>query len=122
MAESGLVVTQIRDVTVVNFRDSSILDTVAVETIGRELYPLVDERAARKLILDFSSVRFLSSQMLGVLISLQKKSAAIKGEVVICGLRKELQKVFKIMKLEKVLSFAESEDRALNSFGVSTGG
>ena len=116
MAASGLVITQIRDVTVANFRDSSILDSVAVDAIARELYPLVDEKAVRKLVLDFSSVRFLSSQMLGVLLSLQKKIASIKGRMVICGLRAELFKVFKIMKLEKILTFAENEEKALNSF------
>ena len=122
MAASGLVITQIRDVTVANFRDSSILDSVAVDAIGRELYPLVDEKAVRKLVLDFSSVRFLSSQMLGVLLSLQKKMASIKGRLVICGLREELFKVFEIMKLEKILTFAESEAKALNSLDTFTGG
>lgn len=122
MAASGLVITQIKGVTVVNFRDSSILDGVEVDAIGQELYPLVDEKAVRKLVLDFSSVRFLSSQMLGVLLSLQKKIASIKGRMVICGLRAELFKVFKIMKLEKILTFAESEAKALNSFDIFTGG
>ncbi len=122
MAVSGLVITQIRDVTVANFRGSSILDSTAVDAIGRELYPLVDEKAVRKLVLDFSSVRFLSSQMLGVLLSLQKKIASIKGRMVICGLREELFKVFKIMRLEKILTFAESEEKALNSFDIFTGG
>ena len=122
MAVIGLVITQIRGVTVVNFRNSSILDSVAVDGIGQELYPLVDEKAVRKLVLDFSSVRFLSSQMLGVLLSLQKKIASIKGRMVICGLREELFKVFKIMRLEKILTFAESEEKALNSFDIFTGG
>ncbi|KKL57020.1 hypothetical protein LCGC14_2239560, partial [marine sediment metagenome] len=78
----------------------------------------VDEQAQRKLLLDFSRVKFLSSAMLGVLISLQKRSAGIKGRVVICGLRPELHKVFKITRLDKLFDFYDNETEALGSFGV----
>lgn len=113
MAESGLIITRLFDVTTVTFRDTSILDGAVVEAIGRELYELVDSQALRKLTLDFTAVRFLSSSMLGVLIQLHKKSQAIKGRLVICGLKPELKKVFKIMRLEKVLQFADDEAEAL---------
>ena len=113
MAESGLIITRLFDVTTVTFRDTSILDGAVVEAIGKELYELVDSQALRKLTLDFTAVRFLSSSMLGVLIQLHKKSQAIKGRLVICGLKPELKKVFKIMRLEKVLQFADDEAEAM---------
>ena len=122
MPSSGLLISRIQDVRVVSFRKSAILDSVTVDTIGKELYAMVDENAYRKVVLDFSPVRFLSSQMLGVLVTLHKKSINIKGKVVICGLRPDLQKVFKITNLDKVLHFADSEQQALNSFDVLTKG
>lgn len=118
MPPTGLVINQMQGVTVANFRDASILDGVAVEAIGKELYALVDQQAQRKVVLDFTPVRFLSSSMIGVLLSLHKKSAAIKGKVVICCLRPELMKVFKMMKLEHVLSFAENEKKAFQMLDV----
>lgn len=120
MARSGLVVSQIQDVTIVSFNDSSILETSTVEAIAKELYVIVDEQARKKIILDFHMVKFLSSQMLGVLIALHKKSADISGKTIICGLKPELHKVFKITKLDKLLNFAPSEEQALNSFDVFT--
>ena len=120
MPSTGLVINQIQGVVVVNFRDASILDGTAVEAIGKDLYGLVEQQAQRKLVLDFTPVRFLSSSMIGVLLSLHKKSAAIKGKVVICGLRAELHKVFKIMKLESILTFAPDERKALEIFEVYT--
>jgi len=120
MPPSGLVVSQIQGVTVVNFRDSSILDGVAVQTLGEELYKLVDEQAQRKIILDFGPVRFLSSSMVGVIISLNKKAKAIEGQMVICGLRPELFKVFKIMSLDRVIPFAKDEQEAMIKLGVFT--
>jgi anti-anti-sigma factor len=118
MPLSGLVISQVKGVTVVNFDNASILDGAAVEAIAKELYALVDQQAQRKLVLNFRKVRFLCSSMIGVVIALHKKSTAIKGRMVICGLRSELHKVFQIMKLEKVLAFTQEEDEAVSSLEV----
>ena len=95
------------------FRKSSVLDTVAIDDVAEELFELVDKQARRKLSLDFTEVQFLSSQMVGVLLSLYKKSRDIGGKFVICGLRDELMKVFKIMKLENILHFADNQEEAI---------
>jgi len=116
----GLVVQTIKDVTVVNFLDSSIMDSLQIDQLSRQLYDLVDNRHRRKLILDFGKVRLLSSQTLGMLLNLHKKTQRIKGKMVICGMRKELRKVFLITKLDKIFVFNDDEETALNSFGVYT--
>lgn len=120
MPTSGLLVSQMHGVTVVNFRHTSILDAAAIEVIRKELCALIDEQARRKVILDFAHVKFLSSTMLGVLIDLHKKSRLIDGKIVVCGLRPQLYKVCKIMNLHKLLEFADDEEQALNSFDVFT--
>ena len=118
MPSSNLVLSQIENVTIVSFRSASIIDLPSVESIGRDLYTLVDDQAKRRIILDFSAVKFLSSQMLGVLIALQKKAKSIRGRVVLSGLRPELMKVFKITKLDKLVEFASDEADALKCFDV----
>jgi len=118
MAKANLVIQAIREVTVVNFEDSSILDTLQIETIGEALYDLVDNRNKKKIILDFSKVRFLSSSALGMLITLRKKSTAIKGQLAICAMRDDLRRVFTISRLDKLFDFYENEERALNAWGV----
>jgi len=117
-----LLIHPIRDVTIVNFNETTILDTVQVEQIGEQLYDLVDKRDRKKLILDFSSVRLLSSSALGVLITLHGKAGKIKGRVVLCGLREELMKMFKITKLHKLFTFCDDEEQALAAFGLTTAG
>lgn len=120
MTESHLVVQNIGGVVVANFTESSVLDAKDIEAIEQQLYELVDDQAQRKILLDFSHVRFLSSSLLGVLISLQKKSQAIKGQVVICGLRADLKKPFEITHLDKLFRFHKDEQAGLKSFGVYT--
>lgn len=117
-----LVIQSIRDVTIVRFQESSILDTLLIQRISDELSHLVDAKYKRKLLLDFTDVKFLSSSALGVLVALKKKSDAIKGEVVLCGLRKDLRKIFKITSLEKLFKFADDERGALEVFGVTAAG
>jgi len=120
MAAPQLLVQRIRDVTVVNFRDSSMLDAQLIEQMAKQLYRLVDDEDRRKLILDFSPVKFLSSTALGVFINLQKKAAQVKGEVAICSMRDELKKVFKITNLDKLFRFHPDEVTALQAWGVYT--
>jgi len=122
MPAARLLIQTFRDVTVVNFSDSSILDTLQVQQIGEELYELIDDRATRKMILDFTNVKFLSSSALGVLITVRKKADEIKGKVVLCGMKPDLRKIFKITNLEKLFDFYDNEEKALNYFGVSTMG
>jgi anti-anti-sigma factor len=122
MAAARLLIHTMRDVTIVNFEESSILDTMQIEAIGKTLYELVDVRNCKKLILDFTKVHYLSSSALGVLITLRTKSSAIKGTLVICGLRKELMKVFEITNLKKMFTFCPGETEALATFGVTTAG
>ena len=117
-----LVIQSIRDVTIVRFQESSILDTLLIQRISDELNHLVDAKYKRKLLLDFTDVKFLSSSALGVLVALKKKSDAIKGEVVLCGLRKDLRKIFKITSLKKLFKFADDERGALEVFGVTAAG
>ena len=116
MAVSDLVVSEVQGVTVVSFRNPSILDSAAVEKIGDELYAMVEQQAKRKILLDFAQVRFLSSQMLGVLLAMHQKSGQIKGKVVIAGLQPKLFEVFKIMNLHKLLQFADTEEQGLGCF------
>jgi len=121
-AAARLLIHRMRDVTVVNLNDSSILDALQVERIGDELFELVEARARRKIVLDFSKVKFLSSSALGILIRLRKKAQEIKGKVVFCSLRRDLRQIFKITNLDKLFEFYETEEQALNSFGVTTAG
>jgi len=118
MAEPQLVVQTLGDVVVVDLGSSTVLDASTIDAVGRKLYELVEKQAHRKIILDFSQVRFLSSMILGVLIRLRKRSAAINGRVVLCGLRPELHKVFKISKLDSLFEFYPNEEEALKSFDV----
>lgn len=121
-AAPRLIIQTIKDVTLVSFEEVSLLDSAQIEKLGGELYRLVEELNRKRMVLDMTKVKFLSSAALGVLINLRKKSAAIKGDFVICGLRKELMKVFEITNLTKLFTFSPGEKEALATYGITPHG
>lgn len=114
-----IVIQETSDVTIVDFQEVRLLEARQIEAVGRELCRLVDELGRKKVILDFSKVQFLASAAIGMLMTVYKKSTAIKGTFIICGLRRELMKVFEIMKLTKLFRFAANEDEALAQLGCT---
>ena len=117
MPEQGKISTQtIQGITIVTFEDESILDPLQVQDIGEKLHQLIEQEDRQRLILDFHKVKILSSQMLGVLIGLLKRIRSDRGRIVICGMKPDLHKVFKITNLDKLFSFYDSEGQALRSF------
>ena len=117
---SKLRIRSVEDVTVVRFQETSILDTELIHAIAEELKQLIETENGKKLLLDFTEVKFFSSSALGILVTLSKKLAEIDGELVICALASELIKVFKITNLDKLFKFADNEDQALQMLGVTS--
>ena len=117
MPEQGkLLIQTVQGVALVIFQDESILDPLQVQDIGEQLHQIIEEEDRQRLILDFQKVKILSSQMLGVLIGLLKRIRSDRGRIVICGMKPDLHKVFKITNLDKLFSFYDTESQALRSF------
>ncbi len=76
--QSRVQMQKVQDVTVVGFTASAILDTLHIQQIGDELYGLVDKNAGGRIVLDFADVKFLSSQALGVLLTMRRKAEQAK--------------------------------------------
>lgn len=115
---SSIVINQAEGITVASIRMASITDGPSIEEIGRVLFDQVDNRDVKKLVVDFRTVSFLSSSMIGVLVQLDKKARSIDGQVVLCGLRESLMKIFKITRLDKMLTFAKDEKEAASKFSA----
>jgi anti-anti-sigma factor len=113
-----LLITPYKDVTVVGFQNISVLDSANIESLGKSLLELIEKQDVRKLVLEFTAVRFMSSQALGVLLQLKRAMDPVKGKIVIAGIRPELHKVFKITNLHKMFIFHDDLDKALQEFNV----
>jgi anti-sigma B factor antagonist len=115
-AQKRLKVTEIGDVTVVQFVDRKILDEANIQELGQELFELIEEQGKKKLLLNFLNVEFLSSAALGKLITLDKKVKTHAGRLKLSNIRPEIYEVFKITKLNKLFDIKEDEAEALAAF------
>ena len=106
----------IGDVTVVKFTDKKILEEQAIQNIGDDLFKLVDELGRKKLLLDFVTVEFLSSAALGKLIRLHQRMTQVGGKVVLCHIAKDILTVFKLTKLDKMLTIVKDQKAGLAAF------
>ena len=118
MANPHFSVEDYAGVLLAKLIDSAILEGAMIQQMGEALYALAANHPKLKLVLDFSNVKVLSSQMLGVLITLKDRTQKNKGGLALCGLRPELKKVFTITSLDKMFSFFPDDTAALASFGV----
>ena len=107
-------VQPIEKFTVVEFKTASLMDPMILEEIGQELYRLVDEEDRRRLILDFEKVQYLSSQAIGIVLTLNKKLNALKGsKFVLCGVGPKLLELLKITRLDRILTVKPTQKEAV---------
>ena len=111
-----LEVTEVGDVTVIRFRDRKIVEDINIQEMGIEMFHLVENEKRSKLLLNFSSVDFLSSAALGKLITLDKKVKAHQGTLKLSNIRPEIYEVFSITKLNRLFDIKDDEADALAAF------
>ena len=111
-----LDVNEVGDVTVVRFRDQKIIEDINIQELGQEMFRLAEEDRREKLLLNFSSVDFLSSAALGKLITLDKKVKAHGGTLKLSNIRPEIFEVFTITKLDRLFDIKDDEADALADF------
>ncbi len=92
-------------VTTISIRGE--LDAVSVP----EIRPAIDDLVRlqpRHVDVDLSSLRMVDSSGIGALVSLYKRVRAQGGEVIVKGLQDQPLAIFKLLRLDRVMSVAES--------------
>ncbi len=74
------------------------------------------DREYQKLVIDLSSVTFLNSTAIGVLVSAHTTYSRKGWQIKLCGINKNINNIFVITKLTLVFDVAESRQDALKGF------
>lgn len=115
-SEGRLAVTLKGDVHIVHFLDRKILDESNIVEISNELFDLVEKNKGIRMCLNFGNVQYLSSTVLGKLITLNTRVNEDNGRLVLCAIRPQILEVFKITKLTKLFDIVDDEATALSHF------
>jgi anti-sigma B factor antagonist len=103
LADRPLHIEQVGPVTVARFTLPEVMHADVIDSVGDRLLALVDDEGRRLLVLDFTSVRKLSSALLGRLVGLHRKLLALQGRMALCGIDSELRRVFELCQLPRLL-------------------
>lgn len=113
---SDYLITRIDKATIVEFQIPSLMDPPKLELIGVQLTALVDDMDRRLLILDFSRVQFLSSQAIGIVITLHRKLTALPhSKLILCGVNSKLAELLRITRLDRILTVKPTQTEAVKA-------
>ena len=101
------------DVLVAYFQDVRIIDESRINSLGQELAELINDSDNNKIILNFQNVSFMSSAMIGKLVSFGKKCKTAKVALRLCNINDNVDEVFKLMRLNKVFAIDKDEETSL---------
>src|SRR5271154_6373217 len=110
-----VALTHQKDVRIVEFTNSKIIDELNIVEIGQTLTSLIDEAPNPKLLLDFGQVDHLSSAALGMLINANGKIKGKNGQLRLANIKPQIYEVFLITKLNKLFYIHPTRQEALAS-------
>ena len=114
--EPPFIVEKIEKWTIIQFRLNSLMDPVVLEDLAHKLYPIIDEQDQRRIVLDFERVEFLSSQAIGIVLTIKKKLSTLPGgKLVLCGVGARLAELLKITRLDKMLIIKPTQREAVRT-------
>ena len=91
--------------TVIEFETDALMNPLELEQVGQALYKVVDAGASHRYRLEFGKVQYLSSQAIGVILTLNKKLSAFKDHaLVLTGVGPQVLQMLKITRLDKLLT------------------
>lgn len=104
----------IGDINLVKFLFSE-LSLTETEEFKSELYGIVAD-PSRYFLINMKKCSFIPSIVLGILVSFNTKVRENGGKAVFCCLSKEVEAVFNVTKLNKILKICKTEEEGLNAF------
>jgi len=101
--------------SVVILKEPSITDDNTITWLHKQIEQLIEDKQPAKIIIDFKSVKFFSSQLLGMLLALHSKLKLYDAEIIISAIEPRLHKIFKITNLDKIFRFFLDVESALKA-------
>lgn len=101
------------NISIIRFNHDSF-DRVEIQDIRDQLREVVNKTEPPRFIIDFAHVTFMSSIILGVIMGIHLNICKRDGILSICGMNDMTLRVFKITKLDKVLTIYDKCEDAVS--------
>jgi anti-anti-sigma factor len=108
-------ITGEKNAAVITFTSSLISDMEGIVSVGEQIKEFIERYCPETVVFDFERVKFFSSQLLGMLLSIRSELKTYNGEVVISAINPQLHRVFRITNLDKVFRFFPDKESAVKA-------
>ena len=104
------------EITAIRFSESHLSEEDNIEILGTELFSLVEKYHRDKIILNTEVVEYVTSSVLGKIITLHRKLRRIDGRLVLCGVRNTFADVLRTSRLFDYFEIVDTFDDAIAAF------
>ena len=101
------------DITVVQFLMSHMTDEDNIEVFGLDLNALIEKYKCVRVIVDAVKIEYVTSSVLGKLITLHRKLHRIDGQMVICNVGDAFGDVLETSRLHSYFTIAGTVEEAV---------
>jgi anti-sigma B factor antagonist len=113
-----LRLSMVKDVAVVEIRTKEIQGLQLAQELGHELALVMAQDWARRVLLDFRKVAYISSTGFAAIFKMVSRAKAEGREVKLCGMAHGVRLGAEIVGLEKVVELHDGEASALRAFAA----
>jgi anti-sigma B factor antagonist len=106
----------VSDVAVVEIRTRDLQGPVPAQELSAELALVTAQEWARRLLVDFRRVAYLSSTGFAALFTLVSRARAEGRELKLCGMENRVRLGAEIVGLQKLVEIHDDEAAALRTF------
>ena len=109
-ATQPVTYNEIENMTVGTLGAGTSLDAEGSKNFGDDVIAYISAHPGVRLLLNFQNITYLSSAALSELLRINDTAKTEKSAVQLCGLSKEIHKVFEITKLADVFHIDPDEE------------
>ena len=101
---------QVENMSIGTIGAGTSLDAEGAKDFGDAVVGYIKNNPGVRLLLNFQNITYLSSGALSELLRINKAAGENKGAVQLCGLSKDIHKVFEVTQLNQVFKISFEED------------
>lgn len=102
---------------VLTFVATKLSEEDNLEQLSHDMLALVDQYQVRRLVVNLSEVEYLTSAVLGKLITLHRRLHRKDGRMAICGTKDVVDDVFRASRLDEYFTMAQDVATAVARLG-----
>lgn len=111
----GLNTTLSNDVLIIDFVETKILDHQTLMDVEQDFAKIADDFGPTRILIDLNRIELMTSMMIGEFIKFNTRCKEANKQVTFCNLTSQIAEIFKITRLDTVMSISGTRAEALKS-------